>query len=516
MRGQNTLVRSNTPAAADKHVPVPVRIALGAVFVAFAAQAFSMWGYAIDDVYISYRYAAHLAEGNGLVWNLTGPPVEGFSNLLWVLILATAWRIGPDVVVASKILGFLCGAGALALLAVVSRRVNAGTALWWLPVALMAVNPVWIMWGMSGLELALFGLFLLSIVHGFTLDGGSRLTWIAVGVSGLTLTRPEGTVLSLVALVILCLDPGVRQGTAAASRPCLWPAAALFVTIAGMTLFRLLYFDALLPNTVYAKFTGRLRSLDRVLEWVLFGIPFFTAWIVALRRRGTTRIPLALWASLGLVVAQMLVVLPASPIMYFLHRYQIALFPLLALAVPRAMEPLARKSRLLAAGVVVLLALWTAQDWPEVRRRVQANAVTEVKLRDVAARLRSLPGEPTIALLDAGRIPYWTELNTIDAWGLCDPEIARAGFSPQEILRRAPEVYLLTVYTRDDGSLHPFAGADNIMLQSAEFRHRYGLWMVIPARPGEDVWGYGYAILLSYEWAGAHDIPVEPVRIGSG
>src|SRR5262245_29201172 len=43
------------------------------------------WG--IDDAYISYRYARNLDLGQGLVFN-PGERVEGYSNLLYVLIIA--------------------------------------------------------------------------------------------------------------------------------------------------------------------------------------------------------------------------------------------------------------------------------------------------------------------------------------------------------------------------------------------------------------------------------------------
>jgi hypothetical protein len=37
---------------------------------------------------ISMRYAQHLAQGHGLVWNIGEAPVEGFTNLGWTLYMA--------------------------------------------------------------------------------------------------------------------------------------------------------------------------------------------------------------------------------------------------------------------------------------------------------------------------------------------------------------------------------------------------------------------------------------------
>jgi hypothetical protein len=48
-----------------------------------------------DDAFISFRYAFHSAQGQGLVWNL-GELVEGYTNFLWVLILRSAFMVRPE------------------------------------------------------------------------------------------------------------------------------------------------------------------------------------------------------------------------------------------------------------------------------------------------------------------------------------------------------------------------------------------------------------------------------------
>jgi hypothetical protein len=62
--------------------------------------------YTSDDAYISFRYARNLGDGLGLVWN-PGEHVEGYSNFLWVMILAGAYRLGADIVVSGRWLGFV-------------------------------------------------------------------------------------------------------------------------------------------------------------------------------------------------------------------------------------------------------------------------------------------------------------------------------------------------------------------------------------------------------------------------
>ena len=63
-------------------------------------------GFIPDDAFISFRVAEQLANGDGLVYNI-GERVEGYSNLLWVLLLALFSRLGVDVIWAAKGLGVL-------------------------------------------------------------------------------------------------------------------------------------------------------------------------------------------------------------------------------------------------------------------------------------------------------------------------------------------------------------------------------------------------------------------------
>ena len=49
-----------------------------------------------DDAFVSFTYARNLARGDGLVFN-RGEHVEGYTNTLWVLLLAAAARVGLDI-----------------------------------------------------------------------------------------------------------------------------------------------------------------------------------------------------------------------------------------------------------------------------------------------------------------------------------------------------------------------------------------------------------------------------------
>ncbi len=62
----------------------------------------------IDDAYISYRYAQNLVSGNGLVFNI-GEYVEGYTNLLWTLLIAAGLLLSWSAEATSHWLGFGSG-----------------------------------------------------------------------------------------------------------------------------------------------------------------------------------------------------------------------------------------------------------------------------------------------------------------------------------------------------------------------------------------------------------------------
>src|SRR5256885_13714278 len=82
------------------------------VLVASLAIAAFVWDYRLrfpfDDTFISFRYAEHLAAGHGLVWNIGGPHTEGYTNFLFVLLLAICRFLSSDLLASAQIIGLAC------------------------------------------------------------------------------------------------------------------------------------------------------------------------------------------------------------------------------------------------------------------------------------------------------------------------------------------------------------------------------------------------------------------------
>ena len=488
-------------AAGDRRAVHWYRIALAATVAIFFVQAMRLWNFSIDDAGISYRYAANFAAGDGLVWNTVGPHVEGYSNFLWVVILAGGKWLGLDIETFSKVLGVVLGAASIVLLGGICRRLWFPKAFWWLPVLLVAITPEWVAWSVSGLEIALAGTLILVMVLGLCGAPGRRLL-LSVGAAGLTTIRPEGAVLAGALLVIgwLGLRGRLDKNT---RRDFGFSLAVLAAAGVGLVVFRLLYFGFPFPNTVYAKFHGQLPSLPQVLRWGLFILPLLAASAFGLYLGKDRHRSHVAQGAFALVLLQMIIVLPVHPVMYILHRYQIALFPLVLLSMPVTLDWVSRRKRWLGLCAALALTLWSMQGWPSVWEYHQKNLLMRREQKRLAEMLQSLPKQPTIAMIDAGRVPYWTGLPAYDVGGLCDRRVTHEGFAPEAAIERRAEVYVLSIRPMADGRFFPYLTEDQDVWVNPRFREMYSLWRICPREPAAAAanWMYDYAVFLRTDWA---------------
>src|SRR5512135_1832902 len=85
---------------------------------------FALGGDAVDDAYISFRYAQNAILGHGLVFN-PGERVEGFTNFLWTALMIPVEGAGIDVGRASMVLGALFALAVMWLAVRFARTVGA-------------------------------------------------------------------------------------------------------------------------------------------------------------------------------------------------------------------------------------------------------------------------------------------------------------------------------------------------------------------------------------------------------
>jgi peptidoglycan/LPS O-acetylase OafA/YrhL len=210
-----------------------------------------------EDAMISMRYAHHLADGHGLVWNVGEPPIEGFTNLLWVLWMTVAHLLGLS---ESKIALFPMMSGVVILLGIglvtakIARKVSGGGS--WVPLAVLAATlfdyPL-VFWTLRGMEvgaltLAVYGLLWLALENENE-EGFSVRRTVAMGAltAAALLIRSD----ALVPVGLICLYALLT----CARRWMFAGVVGAFAggAVLGQTVFRHAYFHESLPNTYYLK-----------------------------------------------------------------------------------------------------------------------------------------------------------------------------------------------------------------------------------------------------------------------
>ena len=221
----------------------------------------------IDDAYSSFRYARNWAELGLPTYNPgTTPPVEGYSNTLWVLLLRACSGLSLSLETSARVLSGLFAAGTLALVHLHLGRLALAPWPRFLATLSLAAFPPFAVWTTGGLETASFGFFVFAayLTLTRTWTGGGSGTWFA-GVLGLAvcLFRVEGPLWALGVAVAAWVG---AKGKDSSSRSL---SAYLLVTILGYGLFllwRQATFGEWMANTVHAKGGLSLAGIGRGLK----------------------------------------------------------------------------------------------------------------------------------------------------------------------------------------------------------------------------------------------------------
>lgn len=404
----------------------------------------------IDDAYISFRHLDQWLRGGGLGFN-PGEPVEGYSNLLWILVLAPFARIGLDL--PSLAVTFELGLAALCLIIVAlgARRMIPHGSFWVLAAPLLlGVNSIFLFWIGKGMEANLYAVLLIAFavaVIAFRERESIGLReglWVGLLGAATALTRPEGVAPPAAVLAALILfDRGRRKA---------WILAMAVVCVAffGQVGFRLAYYGKPLPNTYYAKKVPAMgvavdRGIDYISEFAsgdrsywfyerdaLSRIPFWILWgvVAAFAVRQWRRLwPLAI--EIGVIVGLVAFVggdwMPG-------YRFLMPVIPLGCLLVGIGLAELAggrrapRWRNLLAVGLAaVLLTVEVAGTYRLMRTHEWKRWQHQIENYDaMAGWLRAnAPAGSLVALSDIGIISYYNpDKKFLDVLGLTDPHIA--------------------------------------------------------------------------------------------
>lgn len=452
------------------------------------ARVAAAWPFSTDDAYITLRYAKHLLAGEGLIWNLGGEPVEGYSNFAFVLIAALFGALGELDIAPLKLLGV---AGLLATgylqWAIARRFVAPLPAL--LPFAIYTLERGSVWWSVSGLETSVYVAVgcavVLTTLRGLGFDRVELSEGQHIGVArapiaprqlGLagalcvlaSLLRPEGPLLLLAVVVAALLQrlldgPSQAAGYRRAAWWLLlgfWPAYALYFG------WHYAYFGELLPNTVRCKTGHHDRFVLLRDYWAAAPVALSFALLQPLRKldaRLLMPLLVALGYGLALIGADPLI---GHDIRHFLAAHALVCV-LASVAAVRLLGLLGPGCNARATELALVLALLLAAtplgDLP-ARERLRASAddyLGRSKTRaDLGRHLaRELgPGERAV-LGDVGMAGWSGDAAILDAFCLNEPALAKPPLrgdgkaAAAWILEQAPT--LIVVHTRKKNAIEP-------------------------------------------------------------
>jgi len=391
-------------------------VAAGAMTIAAAIVALVAPHVTLDDAYITFRYARHLAEGYGLgAWNHVGDRVEGYSSLLWMLLLGGGERVGIDVRVLSKVLG---GGAALAVLALLFRDREDRPAV--LSGLFLALYLPFAFYAASGMEAVTFtSLVTLALV--------GPAVWQPPVSAVLVAMRPEGALVAGLGVLALGWRAEHRRWAVASAMA----AALTFVAIA---IHRWAAYHSLAPNTYYAKVSGGgfghiWLGLQYVGSWMLahaLVLVFLVIGAVVLTRTRDRRglLCLALFALYVVYVAR---VGGDPPSAFPAWRHFIHVAPAWVILATTGLTRLVH-GRWRQVGAVVALALATDVGV----FLAQERGGPRPGVLDYIAWLESIStSTTTLSSSYGGALPFLIDAVHIDALGLSTPYIARHGtFDP--------------------------------------------------------------------------------------
>ena len=380
-----------------------------------------------DDAYISLRYAQRLLAGKGLTWN-DGERVEGYSNLLWILLAAGMGKIGFNLVTATLWLGLAATISTFMVFIRFGRRQQC--PLFALVAGLLAYAlsaPVAI-WSIGGLEAPLvMALFAWSVLLAFRLiDCADNRIAAAIGIllGLICLLRPEGPLYTAAVMLAVFLTSSLPLKLRL--RTAFTIGGIAFCFFAAQLAFRLNYYGTWVSNSALAKVAFSSQRLVTGTHYIfdaLFSFIIPLSYSVFIFRRAGFIPPAIRLAAIAGGLWCVAVIVGGGD-MFEGFRMFLPVVPLIVMAFMQAAS-LALPKAAPRKEYIFLLCLLLCHGW--LQSITRDNEEAKLRHGEAAAKLvgqalaeRFGATRPLIAVGAAGAVPYYSGLPALDVFGLND------------------------------------------------------------------------------------------------
>jgi len=400
-----------------------------------------------DDAFISFRYAQNFVQGHGLTWNIgEHKNIEGYTNFLWVIMIAFVEALGLDPVSSSMVLGILFAVGTLFFTYRLSLMLLQSRLVGLLTVILLGTNYSFSSYMTGGLETQLQSFLIVCSTYCTFCIIHRNKSLEFVGLSGLfslaVMTRLDSALICCV-LYLFVLSSLLKTRIAINKKIVLLSSLTLpGLSIVGAWLFfKFFYYGDILPNTYYVKAAD--FSIETFLRggWYVcsffynyFLIPFVLLGIIYFKKifsQSSMRVILvimSLWLIYTIKVGGD----------FMEYRFLVPILPFMFLLISNVL--LLINNSIIQMALIILVFVgsffhavtFNGSRGIESISSLNSHIVSPSKdwrgVGIVLGEIFSNSVDPvTIAVTAAGAIPYYSKLPTIDMLGLNDKWVAING-----------------------------------------------------------------------------------------
>lgn len=395
----------------------------------------------VDDAMISMRYAKHLAQGHGLVWNIGEAPVEGFTNPGWVIYLGflhlfpfAASKISLAVMLTSVVILLV---NILVVYKISETLIPESKYAPLLAATITAFYFPLVFWSLRGMEVGLLTLLInLALLLALKQENQALISLL---LAFAILVRMDAAISAMLIAIYFLIK-----------KKSFLPILAVILTVAIILLFQKYYFGDMLPTTYYQKVTG-YTVFERMRKGILVFNEFATRDVLTLFLLSTAAITFYKQRTLetfllpGIFLGQCAysiyvggdyAELETNAANRFITQGMPALFILFSWMTGRILSDLSTaqpqrtfsSSKINPAIPLAIIVLLIISGEPWFNYTIDNAPLLKADIRRVKLALHikeNTSPEAVIAVHAAGQIPYYSERNTIDLLGLNDPIVAK-------------------------------------------------------------------------------------------
>ena len=397
-------------------------------------------GHPHEDAYILFIFAENLANFGTINFYENGPPAEGATDFLWMLIISALYKAGLPSGLAVQ---FLNAAGVFLIGHLLMREAGSGRLAILAASGFVLALPAarFVHAGYYGFSPPLYCAVILLLFLTVARYDKGNLIWVPPLSLLLGLFRPDGVVLGagFVLVAFLYCPPELRQR---------YLKIVAAVTMLGCCYFiwRWSYFGEFLPLPLYVKsaFDGPPSGLTATAHWARLNIGY---GLVAL---AILFLPIKDKRRLAAGVLPIIVLLAIMALSHnsqnVSYRFQapggVALFSLSALAlICLANHIETMLAKVSTIGLLAVLLSFSGISELFTLRNSLGDIITNEYIDVFPVALASyLPPKSRIALTEAGRFPYWVSGEKFDLVGLNTAYAAHHGADADYIEQITPDL----------------------------------------------------------------------------